>query len=566
MTERELFDAIGRLPEQYRTEAFSPVQTPEQTKINEIDAMFDSAVRTEAVRSAAEPQRSTAAKKPAAEIRQTAQPKPHRSSLIGLTAIAAAVALTVGIFAWTMRQETLDPSANPGTSAGADFVQQSDISGEPVTALPEETSGNGTSNGTTSSAALNTEDERYSTAEPLPESLSDSEVNILGGHGTLRIVENINYNLVLEDQDNWYYNAYSKVSKTDTNQYGVHVEKKLCDDPACKHQREDNCLRYRYECRLMSDRQSLFLAADNQSEDPTQLDRINSSGETQPFFSLNAYPALRRALEQLCAAQYPDAESVNLFSPKLDWRFMNLYRLGDEDIYYMVIGTTLSEAEQHYFNAGFLLNTKDGSFAMLHLTLNEARYDPDNRILCLSDGMPEQIVKGVPAQQIMLYDMAQIRFTKETHTEQAAAKIIYMADRWCLENGRLIFTRVNRAEDNVSGAAVRYSLESYNLNHNYGLKNNTFEMLDENTHKQYLTAADGRLYYVMKEIIGPDRICSCDPDGQNEVTVFESEEARKIGYLYPMQDSSFMRFVTSNGGIMVLENGESYPIKLLSEP
>ena len=561
MNERELFDAIGRLPEQYRTEAFSPVQTDQ----NEIDAMFESSVRTEAVCSAAEPQRGTAAQKPAAAIRQTEQPKPHRSGLIGLTAIAAAVALTVGIFAWSMRQETLDPAANPGNSA--DLVQQSDISGEPVTALPENNTDSGISTTTAAdSSIVSAEDERYSTAEPLPESLSDSEVNILGGHGPLRIVESINYNLVLEDQDFWYYNANNKVSKSETNQYGVHEEKKLCDDPGCEHQRADNCLRYRYECRLMSDGQSLFLAADNQSEDPTQLDRINSSGETQPFFSLKAYPALRRALEQQCKTQYPDAESVDLFSPKLEWRFMNFFRLGDEDLYYMVIGITLSEAEQHYFNAGFLLNTKDGSFAMLPLTLNEVRYDPDNRILCLSDLMPEQIVKGVPAQQIMLYDIKQIRFTKETHTEQEAAKIIYMADRWCLEDGRLIFIRVNGAESDAPGAAVRYSLESCNLNRKYQLKDIEAEVLEENTDKLYLTSADGRLYYVVKETIGPDRICSCDPDGQNEVTVFESEEARKIGYLYPMQNSAFLRFTTSNGRIVILENGESYRIKLLTEP
>ncbi len=564
MNERDLFDAIGRLPEQYRTEAFSSVQMPEQAEKNEIDAMFESSVRTEAVCSAAEPQRGTAEQKPAAAIRQTEQPKPHRSGLIGLTAIAAAVALTVGFFAWSMRQETLDPAAKPGSSAGADFIQQSDISGEPVTALPENTADSGFSTTTAAdSPIVSAEDERYSTAEPLPESLSDSEVNLLGGHGPLRIAESINYNLVLEDQDFWYFNAYSKVSKSETNQYGVHEEKLLCDDPGCKHQREDNCLRYRCECRLMSDGQSLFLAADNQSEDPTQLDRINSSGETQPFFSLKAYPALRRALEQLCAAQYPDAESVNLFSPKLDWRFMNLFRLGDEDIYYMVIGTTLSEAEQHYFNAGFLLNTKDGSFAMLHLTLNEARYDPDNRILCLSDVMPEQAVKGVPAQEIMLYDMNQIQFTKETHTEQAAAKIIYMADRWCLEDGRLIFIRVNGAESDAPGAAVRYSLEACNLNQ---LKDIEAEVLEENTKKLYLTAADGRLYYIIKETIGPDRICSCDLNGQNEVTVFESETVGKIGYLYPMQNSAFQRFLISNGRIVILENGEPYQIKQLSEP
>ena len=108
MKARDLFDAFGRLPESYRLEA---LDSPEQDASGEINALFAETIRRQSEPDTKEikttESRRIAVRDVQPPIRKNTQ-NPIRNLTIGLTAVAAVIAVTVGVMVWRVHQETID--------------------------------------------------------------------------------------------------------------------------------------------------------------------------------------------------------------------------------------------------------------------------------------------------------------------------------------------------------------------------------------------------------------------------------------------------------------------------
>lgn len=540
MTERELFDAIGRLPEQYRTEALSPAQHTE--KPNEIDALFDSASHTEAVQYRTEPEQQNSENRPAVSVRKAQQQKPQRSGIIGLTAIAAAVALTVGIFAWKMRQDSDmqgNPAAMPGSSA--DLVQQSDIPAETVTLLPED------------SAESSTQMTEQTDSIPRPEDDSGADemftptqdisgrnggVNYLGGHGVLKTVSNEPGNLILEDDDNWYINGGTRISKTARNDGGYLYGELLCQKPGCAHQLDD-CPYYNTHYRLLSDGKNLYWKAPNLRDVPNldqTLFKQDESGTFAPFFSPQLYPRVITSFKQnnqLTAVSYD-----------------HVTQLGDTNIYYIAVSATFYNAanqadERRLY--GILVDKQSDRFALADYSDHKPLYDAEHEMLYLFvyDGNSRPLYYSAH-----IYDMKQVSLTydpEQAVTEPVRAFPVF--DSWTLLDGKLYYY------DDCTDSAYRLlpgecSLYCYDPEKD---ADNAVTLLEEKTNRMDITAADGRLYYRTHASVGKDKICCCAPDLTDEQVVYETPQV--ISDLYPIEDPSFIH-IDAEASIFLLDGKE----------
>ena len=548
MTERELFDAIGRLPEQYQTEALAPEQPCTEQK-NEIDALFDSASHTEAVQYRTEPAPEKTVNRPETVIRKNMPQKPQKSGILGLTAIAAAVALTVGIFAWKMRQDSEmqgNSAAMPGSSA--DYVQQSDIPAQTVTMLPEEQSGSSTqTTGQTDGIPL---PEGFTLPEDVPDADEmftpspdhtgkNGGVNTMGGHGLLKTVSNTSGTLILEDDDNWYVNGGTRISKTARNDNGHFYDELLCQKPGCAHLYDD-CRYYNTHNRLLSDGKNLYWKAPDLQDVPyldQTLFKQDGKGTFEPFFSPQLYPRVITSFKQnnqLTAVSYD-----------------HVLQLGDTDIYYIAVSATFYNAanqadERRLY--GILVDKKSDRFALADYSDHKPLYDAEHEMLYLfvyeGDGFPQYY-------SAQIYDMKQFSLTydpEQAGTEPTAAFPVFFS-AWTLLDGKLYYYD-DVAEKSYQLLPGCCSLYCYDPEKAGG---NPFTLLEEKTNRLDITAADGRLYYRTHVSVGKDKICCCAPDLTDEQIVYETPQV--IGNLYPIEDPAFIH-IDAEASIFLLDGKE----------
>ena len=280
MKARDLFDAFGRLPESYRLEA---LDLPEQDASGEINALFAETIRRQSEPDTKEikttESRRIAVRDVQPPIRKSTQ-NPIRNLTIGLTAVAAVIAVTVGVMVWHVHQETIDTIGNPAASsvqsAVTEISPQTDSAGMPVTET--------TTTGDTAQSAQVTQ------AEPPAEpelSVQIPETNIFGGRGALSIKGVLNglSQPILEDADYWYIGGRGRISKTKVNSNGHYYEELICQTPGCLHNMAD-CLRYRY-MNMLTDGEVLYEQMVDQNgywNDDDSLIRINPDGSRDVFF------------------------------------------------------------------------------------------------------------------------------------------------------------------------------------------------------------------------------------------------------------------------------------------
>ena len=542
MTERELFDAIGRLPEQYRTEALTPEQ-PRTEQKNEIDALFDSASHTEAVQYRKAPEPEKPVNRPDVVLRKTAPQKQQKSGILGLTAIATAVALTVGIFAWKMRQDSEmqgNSAAMPGSSA--DFVQESDLPAETVTMLPEEQSGSSTqTTGQTDGIPLPEYDPDADEMITLPPDISgeNGDVNTMGGHGLLKTVSNTPGTLILEDDDNWYINGGTRISKTARNADGHLYGELLCQKPGCAHQLDD-CPFYSHHNRLLSDGKNLYMTGAKLDGVPNldqTLFKQDESGIFAPFFSPKLYQRVITAFKQeneLTAIDYA-----------------HVLQLGDTDVYYIAVYADFHNAannaeERRQF--GVLLDKKSDRFALVGYSDEKPLYDAEHEMLYLfvseGDGFPQYYSAHI-------YDMKQVSLTydpEQAGTEPTAAFPVFFS-AWTLLDGKLYYYD-DVAEKSYQLLPGCCSLYCYDPEKD---RDHAVALLEEKTNRMDITAADGRLYYRTHASVGKDKICSCAPDLTDEQVVYETPQV--IRNLYPIEDPAFIH-IDAEASIFLLDGTE----------
>lgn len=541
MTERELFDAIGRLPEHYRTEALAPEQPCTEQK-NEIDALFDSASHTEAVQYRKAPEPEKPVNRPVAVLRKTAPQKPQKSGILGLTAIAAAVALTVGVFAWKMRQDSEvqgNSAAMPGSSA--DYVQQSDIPAETVTMLPEEQSGSSTQTTEQTDGIPRPEDDPAADEmfTPSPDLTGkNGGVNTMGGHGLLKTVSNTPGTLILEDDDNWYINGGTRISKTVHNANGHLYGELLCQKPGCAHQLDD-CPYYSHHNRLLSDGKNLYMTGAKLDGVPNldqTLFKQDGDGIFAPFFSPKLYQRVITAFKQeneLTAIDYA-----------------HVLQLGDTDVYYIAVYADFHNAannaeERRQF--GVLLDKKSDRFAITLYSDGKPLYDAEHELLYLFESDGNYYPRYYSA---FIYDMKQVSLTYDPEQAGAeATEIISVFHAYTLLDGKLYYY------NDCTDAAYRLlpgecSLYCYDPEKD---RDHAVMLLEEKTNRMDITAADGRLYYRTHASVGKDKICSCAPDLTDEQVVYETPQV--IRNLYPIEDPAFIH-IDAEASIFLLDGTE----------
>lgn len=545
MNQRDLFDAFGRLPEQYLNEAFGTAFPAEQrsdspkkhdpAEKNEIDMIFQAKPAAEPA--AAEPvrQSSRAETVPAAPPYRSTPQKNSRRGIWALTAAAAAVVLFVGGFVWKVRQDSVGTSPDAPANSAADSstlnVQQSDPEAETVT---------GISTAATSADTTADETGKTSETEPAAEPQSDAETNFFGAHGEIRVAAKLTdsgYSFtqlpLLEDDENWYLYAVDskgavrlqRVSKTERTDSGYLFLQDPCQKQGCTHSGYDSCPQTRFASgtvnNLLTDGTDLywqnFLLSDN------TLQRFRPDGDTEIFFDPSGILASVLKIPQ---SQIDTIEMI---------QYYRIVRLGDSGMYLISMNINTNATGRSYT---LLYQPETGEVRSIDeegTMYSNPVYDEGSGLLYLT----KQAAFGI-GLQLCVYDVRQHQL--RDFGEPTVVIPCYAA------NGMLYATEQVRADENGQQETALIeinpetgdsrTLESTAYHNNYVLK-------------------DGKRYSIEHHSVGKDKVICCDPDGSNPKTVYETSSA--IESVQAVVDESFF-VVTENTahGIFVI-NGEGIP-------
>ena len=546
MTERDLFDAIGRLPERFRTEALDEPAEDAGAE-NEIAAIFAKASEKKQNPQPAEPKllRHTAEQQTAAPIQKIKADKPMRHSIIWMTAAAAALALCVGVFAWRSGHDSArkDPAM---TNLSEDSVREERNSGDETASQQME---NSTAD---QSSTSNTEQAESDTSAPGEnDAETDYAENALGGHGIVRTVIGDGYYLIAEDDDYWYTDGRSRISKTKTNDAGHLESELLCQTAGCPHT-YPGCKFHDFN-GMMSDGTYLYLANQNEnlSLDSNEMKRLNPDGTSAHFFSLNVSQAMLEALDDMWTK-----EAGFKFREAHDFMYLHIIRLGDTDRYYIsVTADSSSHGAPLRFCAGILLDYSDRwGYQLLKGSYMQPHFDADNDLLYLtvppSDSDEDFKIMKPQHDDVVVYDLKQTEMTSfGVKAETVLQPIASLANAMTGAplGGKYYY---------LTGTQYDYPRKPIDFCC-FDPRTGEKTVLEENTDKQSLFAADGKLYYHINAHVGKDKILCCDPDGQNEEVIYETPG--KIRQLCGIADRSFIDITLENGEAFII-NGKEYLI------
>ena len=502
MTHRDLFDAVGRLPESYRLEAL------EDDTAGEINALFEQEIRqhTSSLQPAAKAEESRSAD--LTGITKTARKRaqsPVRNVTIGLTAIAAVIALTVGVMVWRVHQEINETIGDPAAASSVlpavtEMQAQTDAAGKPFT----ETTGAVQANDAAVTTAAQAEYE---------EAIHTAETNIFGGKGALRIVGIQGAaEPITEDTEYWYLGGRGRISKTQTDENGKHVEELICQKPGCPHYNPVECLFTRYGT-LLTDGEEIYLPnckKQGQISPNGSLVRLNPDGTETDFFETNPDEIIGGFRDAGNPADPHEYREIN---------FYDLIKLGDSGNY-LIQGQLQHQdigSQSICFNVIYTPATQQKIF--LPWKMFSWQYDAETGQLFGCYAADEYAAsKGFTRDaQFYLYDI----YTGECIKESGIIPNMFEA---VMQVGTVYYIRKNYAEQKIivdgkerGGRAIYTDTLC-----SYDFETGKQTVLLEDTDFDRIVFCGGRLLCRRNAHVGKDQLFYLDPADLSEELVYET--------------------------------------------
>ena len=537
MTQRDLFDSVGRLPESYRLEA---LEDHPQDAAGEINALFEQDVRRYTDSPAWTANREeTSRSADIRDISRTVRKKdqnPFRNLTIGLTAIAAVIALTVGVMVWRVHQETIETIGDPAAASSVqpavtELQAQTDAAGKSV---PE----------TTAEEAIQAEAEAVMTAVPAdnPEAVHTAETNIFGGKGALRIIGIQGAaEPITEDAEYWYLGGRGRISKTQTDENGKHVEELICQKPGCPHYNPVECLFTRYGT-LLTDGEKIYLPnckKQGQINPNGSLVRLNPDGTEADFFETNPDEII---------GGFRDAGNPADPHEYREIYFYDLIKLGDS-------GNYLIQGQLQHQNIGL----QSISFNVIYTPATQQKiflpwkmfswqYDAETRQLFGSASEGGSSKNYVRDAQFYLFDI----HTGECVKQSDLIPNLYGA---LMSDGTVYFIRKTYSEQKmvVDGKQMGGRLDYTDTLCSYDFETGKQTVLLEDTDFDQIQLCGGRLLCKRNAHVGKDQLFYLDPADLSEELVYETPNKIENIWCCTNPDFILLRGTFVNG---FLVNGE----------
>ena len=504
MTQRDLFDAVGRLPESYRLEA---MEDAAQDSAAEINALFEESTR-HPVKAVLPDASAESQSTDIRDIQPAAHKKaqnPIRNLTIGLTAIAAAVALMIGAMVWRVHQETIETIGSPADSVrqntDTEINVQTDEAGIPRMEI------------TTAGDTEQTQDITHT--EPLSgdtEVFQTTATNIFGGRGALRVVGK-RYGLqpITEDEDYWYIGGSGRISKTAENQSGHLHEELLCQTPGCLHDTPE-CLRFRYY-DLITDGVYLYEQRFEQNgymNDDGSLIRINPDGSRDIFY----YPER----DKLIAKYQEEGRTVDASDP-FDIRYVNIIRLGSSGNYLIEAYWDREDDPQAriWINMFFTPETEKTVFLPFE-AMNWQYDEAGGQLFGIRSQDSNATSKGLARDaQFSLYDIRTGECLKQSNVIPNMSEAVLM-------NGSVYYIRTTSEEqkfivdgEDRGGRLVRTAAFC-----TYDFETGKATVLQDNIDFGQINLCGGKLLCLRQSRVGKDQLFYLDPEDMSEKLIFET--------------------------------------------
>lgn len=553
MNERDLFDAFGRLPESYRLDALEHTEQQEQNETSEINAIFTETIRRNAGINAetVDIPENIQEESHCADVKDIQPPasrpkaSPVRNFTIGVTAVAAAIALTVGIMVFRVKKEAEEAIGTLSASSSAESID---------TDITEQTDSD--LSGVTDTANETAADIIIIQEQTLPETTTTAqtasffETNVFGGEGTLRVVDNQSNTsaLLYEDDSFWYFGNQFRVSKTAFTENGDLYWQDFCPVEGCTHESPD-CIKYQYAI-ILSDGESLY-RQERTENGIGRLMYIHPDGTETPFFEITAPEILHRNDD----AHLP--YSVYIYG---------IQKLGSSGNYLITGDVNTQIGKEAYTSDPFALvymsETGTGQklfFPEQYVDLSAMhcwQYDAASDLLYLYSG---DIVKNELC--FRAFDVRTCEPVKEssgiTYPEfnPDQKRFDAMIGEAAFLDGKAYFLENTAyAQDLITNGQVTGGMAKQNKSlYVYDFETNAVTLLQEDTDISRLRICDDRLLCLRNVRVGKDQIFFLDPEDMSEEIVCETPN--KIAYIEYCPDAEHIFFRFADNGT----EGMKYP-------
>lgn len=571
MNEQKFFELTDGFRPEYIAEA-AAWKHEQKSAETEIGAIFDAEIQRR------RPELQTEKEVPSTEAKtdepvETVMPEPEtqqalmlRRLAFGITAIAAALALTVGVLVYTAQRTGDSPVSQAGTAPADSSMLSVQTGMEPGIALQTQTAVNGESaSETTASGTESAADAPVSDPDAAAESFTGE--NFLGGTGHLRVIsegkpelvfdngtvqtfgtDNLMGSFALEDDEYWYLrmgSMQSRISKTQRDENGKANNEYICQKQGCPHRSGSDCPAAIAD-HLITDGYSLF------SYDQNMLFRIDDTGRKTPFFRLKANAEGKRYMDHI---QSINGELITV-SDTVVYASMELVffgRLGDTGKWYAEFEIVHYDNSYDFVNVVFEPMNDKGEAEVTYLQLpddsvdSRIAYDNENELLYLGVYADKRNDNSYYGYDLCAFDIntGEMRWRSDTHPTQSF---------WCYHGGR-IYTFNPETEEMLSGGKVYGG----RLLNNYGYfdcETGEWTTVEERSNLQNVRCIGDKIYARRERSVGDDTIICMNPDGTDEEVLYtRKNRITSLNYVSP----DFM-FVQTSGGFELIVNGECIPL------
>ena len=556
MNEQDIFDIMSGLPEKHIAEAAEwkyRHKTDANGTGNEIDTLFTHAAEQKASRP--KPPEKTISRVSAPPEMQGSsaaaevQPNIMRHSVIGLTAIAAALVLAVGGIVLKLHSDR-SAITDPGTAASTEYTVTSDPAVSDSDSLTHNTT---TDTGEQDGTDMTTTTVTFAAdSEPVvhreDDTVAPGELNFLGGHGKLYpIVPGNSYGIAcIADEDNWYINGNRRISKTTRDANGNPVEELLCQVAGCSHTNEEDCLVAQYGNRLIVGQDEVYYWDTN-----------------APSFIKGGMGTFKRILsdgsmETVIPAPVKFSGSQNGIVSQV--YFTSVTALGDTGIYY--VEANMSDSE-HFRNMRILADSRTGDIMELSdgfHSASPAQYDEKTGHLFLFETYENQrkINGRVNAAGEIITD-SETRYNPgiceiDIYTgEEIARHEVRSESSWCVHNGELHMISAPQE------AAINSTVDWYSIDLATGEK----KLILKDCHFNSIMSCGGHVYAAKHAAVGNDAIVRTEQQDWETCTKISivMETSGIIHSLMPAVNDELLVMLTDTGiPVAVLPDGSSVQI------
>ena len=508
---------------------------------------------------------------PMPEISQNDMPR-HLAA--GITAIAAAIALTIGALVYMAQRPgdsmitpagtTLADSSilsvqtgmEPGISVQTQTAAQSGSSAAEDPASGTDSAGSGTAENSESASGGGADAENY------------TGTNFLGGSGHLRLIasgeskldfgdhtyqidtSNLMGTMALEDDDYWYLlfgSQYSRISKTERDADGKAHNEYICQQAGCPHNSEA-CPAFQAS-QLVTDGRGLYAMSQN------MLFSISDDGTRTPFFRLSGDSDGNRYRNGWPHDDPNDPGSADI--PAENWysemRLVYFTRLGDTGKWFAQFQLNHNDSTRASFvNAVFEpMNEKGESTAtLLKLPYNniDCRFAFDSEKELLYAGVPEEHNENEGFSGYLLYAI-------DIHTGEAEKQSdAHLPSSWFYSGGKVYGIGWDEQVFIEGGQP-----NGGRLVDNYGclnLETGEWTVIEENTNLENVNCIGSKVYARRQRSVGDDTVIRMNPDGtEEEVLYTRKNRITALNYV-----SERFIFLQTSGGFELILNGECIPL------